>query len=90
MSREKQIEEMASIINGSLCSEYYPEPIYIPSATELYNAGYRKQSEVASEIFEELEKNMVTFGDVALSSYFKGIGWKHLKELKKKYTEPDV
>lgn len=45
MSREKQIEEMASIINGSLCSEYYPEPIYIPSATELYNAGYRKQSE---------------------------------------------
>jgi len=45
MSKEKQIEEMASIINGSLECEYYPEPLYIPSATELYNAGYRKQSE---------------------------------------------
>ena len=45
MSKEKQIEEMASIINGSLVSEYYPEPEYIPTATELYNAGYRKQSE---------------------------------------------
>lgn len=52
-------------------------------------ADVAPRAEVAREIFEELEKNMVTFGDVALSSYFKGIGWKHFKELKKKYTEPD-
>lgn len=45
MDEKKQIEEMASIINGSLVSEYYPEPEYIPTATELYNAGYRRQSE---------------------------------------------
>ena len=43
MDEKTQIEEMASIINGSLVSEYYPEPEYIPTATELYNAGYRKQ-----------------------------------------------
>lgn len=45
MDEKTQIEEMASIINGSLVSEYYPEPEYIPTATELYNAGYRRQSE---------------------------------------------
>ena len=43
--------------------------------------------EVAREIFEEIEKNMVIFGDVALSTYFRGIGWKVFAELKKKYTE---
>ena len=57
------------------------------SYSEGVEDGYKYgTAEVAGEIFEELEKNMVTFGDVALSTYFRGIGWKHFKELKKKYT----
>ena len=30
---------------------------------------------------------MVVFGDINLSTYFRGIGWKVFAALKKKYTE---
>lgn len=52
-------------------------------------ADVAPRAELAREIFEEIEKNMVIFGDVSLSTYFRGIGWKHFKELKKKYTEAE-
>lgn len=45
------------------------------------------KTEYAREIFEEIEKHMVVFGDTSLSTYFRGIGWKVFAELKKKYTE---
>ena len=45
------------------------------------------KSDLAREIFEEIEKYMVVFGDTNLSTYFRGIGWKVFAELKKKYTE---
>lgn len=55
MSKEKQIEEMAKILckGGcekclkALCADYY-------KAEDLYNAGYRKQSEVIDEFVKRL------------------------------------
>lgn len=46
MSREKQIEEMAKILEHS-CERECPKPINCDhcQAVLLYNAGYRKQGE---------------------------------------------
>ena len=51
------------------------------------NRLYGIRAEVAREIFEEIEEHMVVFGDINLSTYFRGIGWKVFAQLKKKYTE---
>ncbi len=68
MSRDKQIEEMAKMLSedcgscenckalgatsdGVDCTDYY-------YARQLYNAGYRKSSEVAEEIFAEIEEKI--------------------------------
>lgn len=58
MSKEKQIEKMAKVIEiteqiarDAHCG--YPSPKMI--ATDLYDKGYRKQSEV-ERIFEEIDK----------------------------------
>ena len=64
MSREKQIDEMAKIMCGfdddecehcNTCSFHNGCACEI-DAENLYNAGYRKASEVAREIFEEIEE----------------------------------
>ena len=58
MSREKQIDEMARIIDdnhGFIVSS-------VETAKALYNAGYRKQSEMeqlVNEIFDEVEKCVI-------------------------------
>ena len=64
MSREKQIEEMANDYyeamlkaRGTLGSMNEGAPKWY--AKELYAKGYRKASEVAREIFEEIEKFLV-------------------------------
>ena len=50
----------------------------VKQAEALYNAGYRKASEVAEEIFAEIEEHiMLEFNEVAYA------------ELKKKYTESE-
>ena len=70
MDREKQIEEIARIIHGTPFSDMY-------RAVALYNAGYRKQSEVVMEIFDDILK-------------IKGLelhDWEAIFELKKKYTD---
>jgi hypothetical protein len=66
----KQIEEMAKYICnacemgngfGSGCCEgndYIKCGISIETAQAIYNAGYRKASEVAREIFEEIEEGV--------------------------------
>ena len=61
MNREKQIEEMANAYyeamlkaRGTIGSMNGGAPKWY--ATELYNAGYRKASDVAREIFEEIEE----------------------------------
>ncbi len=60
MSRDKQIEEMANIIKCK--AEQLPRCPHTTcsscKATELYNEGYRKASEVAREIFEVIEEGI--------------------------------
>jgi hypothetical protein len=82
MSREKQIDELAKY----LCKNYSPYCSMCPDcyaqeeATALYNAGYRKDSEVAREIIEEAEK-IFMFTCSSLVAY---TDWQNFK---KKYTE---
>ena len=57
MNRDKQIEEMATTISNHLDGFMTEADIDILAAT-LYNAGYRKASDVAREIFEEIEENL--------------------------------
>ena len=86
MDREKQIEEMAAVINemDGHNAHYYDK--YMREceafadadaiAKVLYDAGYRKQSEVVMEIFDDILK-------------IKGLelhDWEAIFELKKKYT----
>ena len=61
MSQEKRIEKMAKVIEiteqiarDAHCG--YPSPRMI--ASDLYDKGYREQSEIAREIFEEIEKKV--------------------------------
>ena len=68
MDKEKQIEEMARDIKAA-----HDEQKYITSnksikaiAEHLYNAGYRKASDVAREIFEEIEREI---NDALQSNY---------------------
>ena len=93
MSKNNQIDEMAKATmkhcnidnqcgscRWSTCNECLAEV--------LYNAGYRKASKVAREIFEEIEKLVVSrklksglFGDLLESD---------IAELKNKYTEGET
>jgi hypothetical protein len=77
-----QIKEMAEIIRNAN-SVKYPKDYFYPEAKVLYRAGYRKASDVASEIFEELEKTLGT------TIWLHCDPWKYdtYKELKRKYTE---
>ena len=98
--KEKQIEEMAKIIRkgeldrnkGDLdCTEFPTDTVVkvglqrLAGAKALYNAGYRKASDVAMEIFEEIESckwSETQYGDRKLC--FE-INSEKYAELKKKY-----
>ena len=60
---EKQIEEIAKVIcedcagSGTPCREPMCDAV-LQNAKALYDAGYRKQSEVVNEIFAEIEKKI--------------------------------
>ena len=65
MSRDKQIEEMASVIckassNRGECQKCgffkYKSCFKFEDANNLYNAGYRKASDVAEQIFVKIAK----------------------------------
>ena len=83
--REKQIEEMANILWHIPNNYYY----YLNSYNDckriaecIYDdGGYRKQSEVAKEIFDAIKEKLVfnTYGIATISN-------KTFCELKKKYT----
>ena len=82
MDREKQIDEMAMLMSEGA------RPA-IEDAIILYEKGYRKQSEVVREIFEEIESLLYkyTYQDVH-KDFVISIGVTYeLDELKKKYTE---
>lgn len=90
MNRDKQIEEMAKDICGradcATCGELMPcfSKHFSKRAVE---KGYRKASDVAREIFEEIEK--ITMHNVTSSHgiWLMSMGEVAFAELKKKYTE---
>ena len=73
----KQIEEMAYEIETRL--GYLKSTCY-NAANILYHAGYRKQSEVAKNIFDAIKEKLIfnTYGIATISN-------KTFCELKKKY-----
>lgn len=81
MSIDKQIDEMAKIIDdnhGFIVSS-------VETAEALYNIGYRKSSEVAREIFAEIESckwSETQYGDQMLCFEINSAKY---AELKKKY-----
>jgi hypothetical protein len=93
MSKEKQIEfemaEMLEIIEKA--REVYANDVTDHTENEyiregLLNAGYRKQSEVAREIFEEIEfdiHQLMFEREEHRATAIEGV----IAELKKKYTE---
>ena len=93
MIREKQIEEMAFDVQQlDFCMHLEPKECDATTcchctAEALYNAGYRKQSEVAREIFEELEK-ILHLRDIGENLNITAL-YTDYAELKKKYTEAD-
>ena len=92
MSREKQIEEMANILWHIPNNYYY----YLNSYNDckriaecIYDdGGYRKQSEVAKEIFDEIENNKRFIQDHA-GNIGIVVTLQDITELKKKYTESE-
>lgn len=89
MSIDKQIEEMAKdfCAVGIPCEEchLYKNGCHAKKyATRAYNNGYRKSSDVAREIFEEIEKYFMYDG-----KYTGHISQSKFAELKKKYTGED-
>ena len=77
--REKQIEEMVeAIFQNCNCGLFFSEAEKIARFL-IEEQGYRKQSEVAKEIFEEIEKWFAKDDDIKL------ITEKKFSEIKKKY-----
>lgn len=107
MNREKQIEEMAKhcfFFEGGYCCtdihkskmcEYESKTCGLYQTLEnLHNAGYRKASEVAEEIFAEIENildrhsiSYLKVGQICGEHYYDGVMQFDIAELKKKYTE---
>ena len=82
MLREKQIEEMAeAIFQNCNCGLFFSEAEKIARFV-IEEQGYRKQSEVAKEIFDEIERTFkgLLNGDI-------GNILKLLSALKKEYVE---
>lgn len=92
MGREKQIEEMAeAIFQNCNCGLFFSEAEKIARFV-IEEQGYRKQSEVVMEIFDDIEKLVSTNKKtVGCATYEETIFYiedfiEDLAELKKKYT----
>ena len=93
MSKEMQIEEIKRDIFAAFGGYEKWEEDWQSLAEAVYNAGYRKQKEVAREIFEEIERltpkkfteksQDFEFGYALAIQQIKN----KIAELKKKYTE---
>ena len=90
MDREKQINEIAKIIARRSMAFRNPNVALMTTARKtagsIYNAGYRKQIEVAREIFDEIENNKRFIQDHA-GNIGIVVTLQDITELKKKYTE---
>lgn len=86
--KEKQIEEISKIIDKSPWKVYQDfTGCHINSseiAEYLYNADYRKQVDVAKKIFDDIERELLSY----ISDYY-GCYHKTFDELKKKYGVSD-
>jgi hypothetical protein len=91
----KQIEEIRKDIFAAFGGYAKWEEDWESLAEAVYNAGYRKQSEVAKEIFDEIEK---IINDDRINRKLAELGLCYVRdgestfeeridELKKKYTE---
>ena len=92
MGREKQIEKMAeAIFQNCNCGLFFSEAEKIARFV-IEEQGYRKQSEVVMEIFDDIEKLVSTNKKtVGCATYEETIFYiedfiEDLAELKKKYT----
>lgn len=72
----KQIEEMAKVIESVGKWEECTFGYYKSKAKALYEAGYRKASEVAEEIFAEIQAEI----KAALDSNYKALSQVELSE----------
>ena len=96
MSEDNKIEEMADIlVNGCKmggCEEckysedQFPQCTLKYTADQIYNAGFRKTSDVAREIFDEIEE-ITMHGITSFGLQTMTMGEVAFAELKKKYTE---
>ena len=98
MDRAKEIEEIAKIIARRSMAFRNPNVAFMTTARKtadsIYNADYRKQSEIVKEIFEEIERILssnycccLPQGITEHYEYYEGDVAKDIAELKKKYTE---
>ena len=84
MSKEKQIKEMAeAIFQNCNCGLFFSEAEKIARFV-IEEQGYRKQSEVANEIFDEIDNIIYNLRDSPFYSSSDAVY--ELTELKKKYT----
>lgn len=86
MSRDKQteIEKITDVLDK--CT--YDNKLKDEMALMLYNAGYRKSTDLAEEIFAELDRLMLD-GEIGGKYPAKVINPDKYSELKKKYTESE-
>lgn len=84
MSRDKQteIEKITDVLDK--CT--YDNKLTDEMALMLYNAGYRKSTDLAEEIFAEIEKE-TEIGRIMNACAIVSLD--ALSELKKKYTESE-
>lgn len=87
MDRDKQIDDMTckdNCIYYEMCYRRNLRCFSYPWECPCFkdNAGYRKASDVAREIFEEIENSLMYDG-----KYIGHISQKNFERLKKKYTE---
>ena len=81
MDKDKQIEEMAKDLENHTCMSQFQAEI---ASRMLYIKGYRKASDVASEIFEEIDS---TIDLICAMTGLDIRAFGKYAEIKKKYTE---
>lgn len=94
MNRDKQIEEMVKTLSKCECECPRCKACYSWELSEnLYNEGYRKSTDLAREIFEEIENahdECIHIDPTTNIGYLlKTKFLNKLAELKKKYTEDE-
>lgn len=88
LNSEKQIEEMAKVLKGMDRLDEAKFGFYESYARAIYNAGYRKTSDLAEEIFAEIETSLMIESFHGGEVYY-AIRAEDYLHYKKKYTESE-